>query len=138
MLNLHPSYRLDQFYLSTVYNGGLRKILMFWQAKITNRNLFKIRKTTDMRTLLRKYRWRWISHVLRNPTNNITRVALIKDEPQRGKGGKADQKHHGGTVEKELKDMNLTWGEVERMAKNREEIPSSCHMCLWVQQGLGR
>lgn len=51
-------------------------------------------------------------------------MALIKDEPQRGKGGKADQKHHGGTVEKELKDMNLTWGEVERMAKNREEWKS--------------
>ena len=29
-----------------------------------------------MHTILKKYRWRWIGHVLRKPTNNITRVSL--------------------------------------------------------------
>lgn len=42
-----------------------------------------------MRTLLRKYRRRWIGHVLRKPTNDITKVALRwTPEGKRRKGNK--------------------------------------------------
>jgi hypothetical protein len=58
--------------LSSFRNGCLRKILgIFWPAKITNKNLYETTRKTDMRTLLRKYRWRWIGHILRKPTDDI-------------------------------------------------------------------
>lgn len=76
-----------------------------------------------MRTLLRKYRWRWIGHVLRKPTNDITKVALRwTPGGKRSKGRPRTTWRR--TVEKELKDMNLTWGKAERIAKNREKWKS--------------
>lgn len=44
----------------------------------------------------------------------------LKHGPQREKGGKLVKELHGGG----LKDMKLTRGEMERMAKNREEWKS--------------
>ena len=63
---------------SSFHNGCLRRILkIFWSVKISNENLHEITNSTTMRTILKRYRWRWIGHVLRKPTNNITRVSLI-------------------------------------------------------------
>jgi hypothetical protein len=73
-----------------------------------------------MRTLLRKYRWRWINHILRKRTDDITRVAL-RWTPK-GKEERQTQKPAWRrTVEKELQDINLIWGEVEKIAKSRED-----------------
>jgi predicted secreted protein len=44
-------------------------------------------------------------------------------------------------VEKELKEINHNWGEIEKIAKNREDwkfLASPCPTCLLVQQELGR
>lgn len=86
----------------------------------------EITKTTDMRTLLRKYRWRWVGHDLRMSDNDITRVALKSTlEGKRRKGWPRTTSRR--TVDKVPKYLNLnhlTWGEEERLAKNKEEWKS--------------
>ena len=53
--------------LSSFHNGYLRGILkIFWPVKISNENLHEITNSTNMRAILKKYRWRWIGHILRN------------------------------------------------------------------------
>ncbi|XP_062588558.1 uncharacterized protein LOC134250223 [Saccostrea cucullata] len=55
--------------------------------------------------------------------DDITRVALRwTPEGKRRKGRPKTTWRR--TVEKELKEINLTWGEVEKIAKNREEWKS--------------
>jgi hypothetical protein len=79
---------------TSIHNGCFRKILrIFWPAKITNKNLYE---TTDIRTLLRKYRRRWIGHILRKPTDDITILNGAKMDPRREKEGRQAKKQHGG------------------------------------------
>jgi hypothetical protein len=88
--------------LSSFHNEYLRKILrIFWPAKITNKNLYEITKTTDMRTLLRIYRWGLIGHILRKPTDDITRVALRWTPEEKRRKGRAKTTCRR-TVEKEI------------------------------------
>jgi hypothetical protein len=111
----------DMNKLSSFHNGCLRKILrIFWPTQITNQNLHERTKSTDMRTILKKYRWQWIGHVLRKPMNDIARVSLRwTPEGKRMKG--RPTKTWRLTVEAELKEMDSTWEEIEKKAQDRGE-----------------
>ena len=70
--------------------------------------------------MLKKYRWRWIGHVLRRPMNDIMRVSLRWTS--KGKRKKSRPKTTWRrTVEAELKGINKTWGEIEKKAQDRGE-----------------
>ena len=44
--------------ISSFRNGCLRRILkIFWPVKISNENLHEITNSTNMRAILKKYRW---------------------------------------------------------------------------------
>jgi hypothetical protein len=111
----------DMNKLSSFHNGCLRKILrIFWPTQITNQNLHERTKSTDMRTILKKYRWQWIGHVLRKPMNDITRVSLRWTPEGKRKKGRPTTTWRL-TVEAELKEMDSTWGEIEKKAQDRGE-----------------
>lgn len=84
--------------LSNFYNGCRRKTFIFWRAKVSNKNLHKITKTTDIRTLLKKYIWRLIGRVLKKATNGITRMALRWTLEE--KCGEANKEQHRGELSK--------------------------------------
>lgn len=73
-----------------------------------------------MRTSLREYRCRWIGHVLIKPTNDITRVAL-RWTPEGKRRERPSKNSMEANCQKELKELNLTWGEEERIAKKTEK-----------------
>ena len=73
-----------------------------------------------MRTILKKYRWRWIGYVLRKPLNDITRVSLRWTPEGKRKKGRPTTTWMR-TVEAELKEMDSTWREIEKKAQDREE-----------------
>ena len=55
----------------------LRKIMkIFWPKKISNKDLHNITNTKDVETLLIQRRRRWLGHVLRKPSEDMTKVAL--------------------------------------------------------------
>ena len=110
----------DIYRLSSFHNGCLRKIMrIFWPNKITNVELHKKANTEDMRTLLTKRRWKWIGHVLRKPDKNITKEALRWTPEGKRKPGRPKNTWRR-TVEKEMRDQKLTWGELERKAQDRD------------------
>lgn len=77
-----------------------------------------------MRTMLKKYRWRWIGHVLRRPMNDIMRVSLRWTSK-----GKRKKSRPKTTVEAELKGINKTWGEIKKKDQDRGE---------WITPGATR
>ena len=71
--------------LSSFHNGYLRGILkIFWPVQISNENLHEITNSTKMRAILKKYRWRWIGHILRN--QHTTSPGYLWDGLQRPRG----------------------------------------------------
>jgi len=71
-------------------------------------------------TLLIQKRWRWLGHVLRKPSEDMTKVALrwtSEGKRQRGRPKTTWRR----TIENEIKERGYTWGTIERKANNREE-----------------
>jgi hypothetical protein len=55
----------------------VKKIMkIFWPNKISNKDLHNITNTKDMETLLIQKRWSWLGHVLRKPSEDMTKVVL--------------------------------------------------------------
>jgi arginyl-tRNA--protein-N-Asp/Glu arginylyltransferase len=72
---------------------------IFWPNKISNKDLHNITntKSKDMETLLIQKRWRWLGHVLRKPSEDMTKVALRwtpEGKRKRGRPKKNMEAHH--------------------------------------------
>ena len=79
--------------LSSFHNTCLRKIMkIFWPNKISNKDLHDITNTKDMETLLIQKRWRWLGHVLRKPSEDMTKVG--RKEKKKSKIKNNMEKHH--------------------------------------------
>jgi hypothetical protein len=75
--------------LSSFHNTCLRKIMkIFWLNKISNKDLHNITNTKDMENLLIQTRWRWLGHVLRKPSEDMTTVALRWTSEGKSKRGR--------------------------------------------------
>jgi hypothetical protein len=86
-----------------------------WSTKITNKNLYETTRTTDIRTLLGKYRWRWKGKKKKKPTKTGRyRESGAKMDPRRGKEERRAKTTWKRTVEKELKEITHTGGEIEK------------------------
>ena len=106
---------------SSFHNTCLRKIMkIFWPNKISNKDLHNITNTKDMETLLIQKRWRWLCHVLRKPSEDMTKVALRWTPEGKRKRGRPKTTWRC-TIENEIKEIGYTWGTIERKANNREE-----------------
>jgi hypothetical protein len=107
--------------LSSFHNTSLRQIMkIFWPNKISNKDLQNITNTKDMETLLIPNRWRWLGHVLRKPSEDLTKVALRwtpEGKRQRGRPKPTWRR----TIENEINERGYTWGKIERKVNNREE-----------------
>ena len=107
--------------LSSFHNTCLRKIMkIFWPNKISNKDLHNITDTKDMDTLWIQTRWRWLGHVLRKPSEDMTKVALRWTSEGKRKRGRLKTTWRR-TIENEIKERRYTWGTIERKANNREE-----------------
>jgi hypothetical protein len=107
--------------LSSFHNTSLRMIMkIFWMNKISNKDLHNITNTKDMETLLIQKRWRWLGHVLRKPSEDMTKVVLRWTPEGKRKRGRPKTTWRR-TTENEIKERGYTWGTIERKVNNREE-----------------
>ena len=103
--------------LSSFHNGCLRKILkVFWPRKISNKELHEKSGSTNMVTILKRKCWRWIGHVLRKPSSDMTKVALRWTPEGKRKQGRPKNTWRR-TVEGEIKEMGSTWEKLKRRHK---------------------
>ncbi|PVD38724.1 hypothetical protein C0Q70_01345 [Pomacea canaliculata] len=78
------SNKLDIF-----HNRCLRRLLnIFWPNNITNEELHRRTETESITTQIQQRCWRWIGHVLRQQTADLSRVALRWTPDGRRKRGR--------------------------------------------------
>ena len=111
--------KIDMNKLSAFHNSCLRKICnIYWPNKITNDNLYQKTGCTSIDVEIKKRRLRWLGHVLRMSHDRIPKVASRWTPPGKRKRGRPKTTWRR-TVEMELKELGLTWGQAQALAKDK-------------------
>lgn len=73
----------------------------------------------DIITEIERRRWKWLGHVLRKEKNYICRISLRWSPAGKRKRGRPRETWRR-TIETEMALMGKTWGEIEKIAKDRK------------------
>lgn len=106
--------------ISSFHNSCLRRICkVFWPNKITNEDLYKRTNCKNIEKEIQQRRLKWLGHVLRMDKNRYPKKCLKWHPPgKRSKGRpKATWRR---SIESELKEMGMTWGEAAKHAHDRK------------------
>ena len=110
--------------LRSFHTTCLRKIQgIYWPKKISNEELLIGCGQQDMEDIITRRRWNWIGHVLRREPDSIIRTALHWTPEGKRKKGRPRMTWRR-TVEKEIKDLKMTWGSLTRLAQDRQKWKS--------------
>jgi hypothetical protein len=102
--------------IQTFINTCLRRILRIrWPDKISNEQLWQRTQQQPAEEEILQRRWRWIGHTLRKPASSTTRQALTWN-PQ----GKRKRGRPRNTWRRDLKKTGHTWGQLEKLAQDRD------------------
>ena len=66
-----------------------------------------------METLLIQNRWRWLGHVIRKPSEDMTKVAIRWTPEVKRKRGRPKTTWRR-TIENEIKERRYTWDTIEK------------------------
>lgn len=99
-------------------NRCLRRIFkIFWPRIISNKDLWDRAKLAPVSTLIKKRKWGWIGHILRQD-DTIARVALEWNPQGTRRRGRPTNTWRR-TVNDELSRAGFTWTEIKVTARNR-------------------
>ena len=108
------NYRLEVF-----QNRCLHKILkIFWPNTISNAELHRRTSTQPITLEIKRCKWQWIGHVLRMPQTALVRTALRWTPDGKRMRGRPKETWRR-TVEREMKQHNLTWGKLKKTSRDR-------------------
>ena len=97
----------------------LRRILrVFWPTTVSNEELYRRTGLSPLSNGIKLRRWMWIGHVCRMDPSAIPRVAMRWTPPGKRKRGRPKQTWRR-SVEKEMKELGWTWGQVQHWAEDR-------------------
>lgn len=110
----------DSQRLSGFHTKSLRKVCkIYWPTKITNEALYQKTGQHNIMAQIKQRRLRWFGHVARKDQSNITRTAS-KWTPSNGKRSRGRPKETWRrTITSDFNSMGKTWGEMEKLAKDR-------------------
>ena len=116
--------------LQTFINKCLRRILkIFWPNLISNVNLLARCNMKEVRHMIKERKWRWLGHTLRKDPTDITRQALRWNPQGKRKRGRPKNTWRR-ELEKELKEMDLTWSKAAEKSKDWMSCRSLvCSLC---------
>jgi hypothetical protein len=98
----------------------LRRILrIFWPNTISNEELYKRTNTIPLSQEIKRGRWTCIGHVCRMHPTSIPRVALRWTPTGKRKRGRPKETWRR-SVEKEMKEKDWTWGQVQHWSQDRQ------------------
>ena len=98
----------------------LRRILrIFWPNTISNAALYERTNTTPLSQVIKRRRWTWIGHINRMHPTSIPRVALRWTPAGKRKRGRPKETWRR-SVEKEMKDKDWTWGQIQHWSQDRQ------------------
>lgn len=109
----------DILKLQVFANQCLRRIMrIFWPNVITNNRLWAETKQHPVATEIKKRKWNWIGHILRRPSNDITRNA-IDWNPQGNRRIGRPAHTWRRQIDIEAAAMNRSWGEIKFLAQDK-------------------
>ena len=74
------------------------------------------------KTEIGRRRWKWVGHTLRKGKNSITRQAL-QWNPQGSRGRGRPRETWRRCMEREMKDVGMTWVALSKKAQDRDVWP---------------
>ena len=92
---------------------------IFWSNTISNEELYKWTNTTPLSQEIKRRRWTCIGHVCRMHPTSIPRVALRWTPTGKRKRGRPKETWRR-FVEKEMKEKDWSWGQVQHWSQNRQ------------------
>ena len=105
--------------LQVFINSCLRQILnIHWAEKIPNKTIWEKCHQVPIAITIRKRKWNWVGHSLRRGDSNIPKKALDWNPQGQRKRGRPPTSWRR-TLDKELKDVRMSWGETKKVAQNR-------------------
>ena len=90
-----------------------------WTDKIRNEQLWKRTGQVPIQTEIGRRRWKWVGHTLRKGKNSITRQAL-QWNPQGSRGRGRPRETWRRCMEREMKDIGMTWVALSKKAQDRD------------------
>ena len=117
-MNETPIKKLQSF-----INTCLRKILkIHWPELISNTALWEQTRQTPVKDDITLRKWKWVGHTLRRP-ESIARQALTWNPQGKRKKGRPRNTWRRD-LEKETAKMGLSWGEMCKLAEDRDAFRS--------------
>ncbi|XP_026084958.1 uncharacterized protein LOC113060279 [Carassius auratus] len=107
--------------LERFHQRALRKILRInWEDRCTNSSILEETNMPSITTTIMQHQLQWIGHVIRMPNNHLPKQILysLLKERQRAPGG--PKKHFKDNINTSLKKFNITSGDWENLALNRD------------------
>ena len=106
--------------LSSFHTTSLRKMQhIFWPRTVSNHDLIARCQQEAIEAIITRKQWCWIGHVLFKDANSITKVAIHWTQEGKRKCGRPKTTWRR-TVEVEMKNMNHSWGTIQRLASDRQ------------------
>ena len=91
---------------------------IFWPDWITNKELWSITNQKPIDEEIRQRKWKWLGHTMRKDPNSITRQSLRWNPAGKRSRGRPKRTWRR-TVEEEMKQADLSWGQLSTIAQNR-------------------
>jgi hypothetical protein len=85
---------------------------------ISNEELWRKTEETEISMQIKRWKWNWIGHTLRNGNETIEREALDWNPQGKRKRGRPKQTWRR-SVHNEALGEGKSWGEVKKLARNR-------------------
>ena len=106
--------------IQSFINACLRKILRIrWPKTIRNDVLWQRTNQLPVEVEILQRKWKWIDHTLRKPVSSITRQALTWNPQGRRRRGRPRNTWRRD-LEEDTKKIGYTWGQLERLALDRD------------------
>ena len=110
--------------LQTFINCRLCYIMgVWWPRRVSNKQFLQCTKQERVEVTIQRRKWGWIGHTLRKPAPNITWQSL-KWNPEGVRKRGRPKKSWRRRVQKEFKNIGLSWEVVKRTAQNRVQWKS--------------
>nr|XP_034311348.1 uncharacterized protein LOC117684212 [Crassostrea gigas] len=116
--------------LQSFVNRCLRNILQIcWPNKITNEGLWRKTNQIPIPQEIKKSKWKWIGHTLREDRSNITCQALVWTPQGKRKKGRPRLTWRR-VLEKEMAEKGHRWNIIHQPAKDRKKWRrTACGLC---------
>jgi len=107
--------------VQTFINKCLRRILrVYWPELISNKDLWIRTGQEPIVTTIKRRHWKWIGHTLRKGERNIARHAMDWNPQGTRKRGRPRITWRS-SIQKDLKEINMTWCKAKRAAQDRQK-----------------